>query len=117
MQQLSEILRDRTVKKILSHDRGWGDKDRQKIEGYLLKTRDDQSGENSERSKKGEAKPIATEYIPLADNGQQTILKVHLITGRTHQIRAHLSSTGHPIIGDSKYGNQRSILFSGKNMR
>lgn len=30
---------------------------------------------------KGEAKPIATEYIPLADNGQQTILKVHLITG------------------------------------
>ena len=36
-----------------------------------------------------------------------TYLEVHLITGRTHQIRAHLASIGYPIIGDYKYGSKK----------
>ena len=53
------------------------------------------------------SQPIETSYQPLADNGEITLLRVHLITGRTHQIRSHLASIGHHILGDPKYGDPR----------
>jgi 23S rRNA-/tRNA-specific pseudouridylate synthase len=39
--------------------------------------------------------------------GRYTLLEVDLLTGRTHQIRVHLSSIGYPIVGDKIYGNER----------
>lgn len=51
----------------------------------------------------------ATELIEAEEVlGSYTLLQVKLITGRSHQIRAHLASIGHPIIGDFKYGSQKT---------
>lgn len=48
---------------------------------------------------------IETYFTPLSSNGKYTLLKIHLITGKSHQIRAGLKALGHPIIGDYKYGD------------
>lgn len=50
---------------------------------------------------------IETDIKVISSNNDISLLRIHLITGKTHQIRAHLSSINHPIIGDIKYGDNK----------
>lgn len=52
-------------------------------------------------------KQIITDVTVLAQSGPFALCRIGLITGRTHQIRAHLAYLGHPVLGDIKYGNRK----------
>ena len=62
--------------------------------------------ETCEDTKNSEYILIETSYQPILELEGYTYLEVELITGKTHQIRAHAASIGHPILGDYKYGDK-----------
>jgi 23S rRNA pseudouridine955/2504/2580 synthase len=106
LQKMGELFKDRSLKKFYRCLVAGEVKTKQYIKGYLLKDESTNKVTVSEKAF-GEALPIETEYEPIWSNGKITLLEVHLITGRTHQIRAHLASCSHPILGDYKYGNKK----------
>ena len=53
-------------------------------------------------------------YSPLRVYEDCSLLKVKILTGRTHQIRVHLKHINHPLVGDQKYGNRNSDLLAKK---
>ncbi len=77
-----------------------------KLTGFYSKNRNQNKGQVYLKPSK-KSKPIETLYHPLQVGADCTLLEVQLVTGRTHQIRVHLSSIDHPIGGDPKYGDQQ----------
>ena len=106
LQELGAMFRDHSVKKYYlclvagTVSRG------ARISGFL--TKDPRTNTVTfSRTAVGNAARIETEYRPVSAGEGVTLLEVHLITGKTHQIRAHMASQGHPIIGDYKYGDRK----------
>ena len=56
---------------------------------------------------------IRTKYKVIATAGSTALIAVELLTGRTHQIRAHMAHIGHPLIGDGKYGVNKADRAKG----
>jgi 23S rRNA pseudouridine955/2504/2580 synthase len=60
-----------------------------------------------------DAKAIITEYEAIKSNEKYSLLKINLVTGKSHQIRAMMANMGHPVLGDGKYGDMtvNGMLF------
>lgn len=112
IQELSQGFKDRSFDKYYLAA-VWGKVDKPAlIDGYLVKDAKTNKASIVSTVQNGEASYIKTAYEPLCTTQisdrelkyDVTLLKIKLITGKTHQIRAHLSSINHSILGDDKYG-------------
>ena len=108
--KMNTIIKDRSVDKYYrTIVTGHLDKP-VSLKGYLQKDEKTNKVNIKEIDPKDESYSfVETEYVPLKyyEDSDLTLLEVKLITGKPHQIRAHLSSIGHPIIGDVKYGGPK----------
>ena len=77
------------------------------LTGYLLKDEKTNTVRVYDKNPPRGAKEIITRYNVLSSRDDRSLVEVELLTGRTHQIRAHMAHIGHPLVGDGKYGVNR----------
>lgn len=123
LQEMARLLKNRSLEKYYLTIVKGRILNKKTIEGYLSKD-DSRNIVSISNSKTPNSDYICTEYEPIEhsviknDNGikgDYTLLQVKLITGRSHQIRGHLASIGHPILGDYKYGDQKTNHYFKSN--
>ena len=112
---LNKKLKDREIEKYyLCVIHGELKKKEGLLTGYLVK---DESKNKVKifKDKTENSKEIKTEYKVTDEKNGLSLVEVHLLTGRTHQIRAHFAYIGHPLLGDGKYGtNEQNKAYGYK---
>ena len=110
---LNRKLRDREIHKFyrcIVH--GQMERPEATLEGFLTKN-EAQNRVYIDREAGAQSRRIATRYRVIAERDGLSLLEIELLTGRTHQIRAHLASIGHPLLGDGKYGTNKQNQNTG----
>lgn len=106
LQQLGEGIRERSIEKYYRAVVAGELKEELELKGYLLK--DEKTNKVSYHKEQVEGSDyIETGVKPIQSKNGLTLVEIHLVTGKTHQIRLHLSTIGHPILGDMKYGSEK----------
>ncbi len=106
---LNEMIRNRNIKKYYSALVKGRIKDGL-YEAYISKNEDSNISKVYDEYKPN-TKKISMEVKNIESNGAFSFLEIELITGRSHQLRAHLAYLGNPIIGDDKYGDKKLNSF------
>lgn len=107
LKQTNKAIRERNIKKLyMAKVHGIINKDLE-LKDYLIKN-ENKNMVKIIKDKKENSKEVITNAHPLRTEGNYTWLEIEIETGRAHQIRAHLASIGHPIVGDKKYGKKDS---------
>lgn len=110
---MNQKIKDREMTKLyLLIAVGILEKKKGRLSGYLFKDEKKKTVYVYDTPKKG-AKTIITDYRVIAEHDGNSLVEAELITGRTHQIRAHFASIGHPLLGDGKYGSNKVNRGSG----
>lgn len=112
---LCDKIKDREVdKRYLTVVHGIPKQKTAILEGFLEKN-EDKNKVYLLKNKTENARTIKTKYTTLESKNNLSLLEIELLTGRTHQIRAHMASIGHALLGDGKYGKLKEDKKLGFN--